>query len=464
MSTTGSSGQRSGDRPLGAKIEGQKPQPSGAPRENRPAGGGGGSGSSNSAKRAMAAESITSPTAATLPRDRLVSLDAYRGFVMLAMASGGLQLADVASRFPENSFTRFIEYHGSHVEWAGCAAWDLIQPSFMFMVGVALPYSYASREGRGQTRLRGWLHVLWRSLALVLLGIFLRSDGRAMTNFTFEDVLTQIGLGYPFLYLLAGEGWRKQVIAGLALVGILAGYWALFAYWTLPGPEFDWRKVGVDPETFPLYDGFFAHWNKNANPAAYFDQKFLNWFPRPGDKEFVYNGGGYQTLSFIPSLATMIAGLLTGNMLRTPLNKWWKLAIMVGAGLAALGLGWYAGETICPVVKRIWTPSWAVFAAGWTLLLLSLFYTLIDLTGWKRWSFPLVVVGMNSIATYVMKETDIPQWILRTIRTHLAAITTWHPFDVENNRYAPLLAALAVIVVIWLVDYWMYRKKIFIRV
>ncbi|MGD9646380.1 MAG: acyltransferase family protein [Pirellulales bacterium] len=456
MSTATPSGQR-GDRQQGPRVDSSKS--SSPSRESKPT-----SGSSSAARRAMAAESTTSPTAATLPRDRLVSLDAYRGFVMLAMASGGLQLADVAGRFPNSAVARFIEFQGSHVEWAGWAAWDLIQPSFMFMVGVALPYSFASREARGQTRLRGWLHVLWRSLALVMLGIFLRSDGRPMTNFTFEDVLTQIGLGYPFLYLLAGEGWRKLTIAGLALLGILAGYWALFAYWTLPGPDFDWYAVGVDPTTFPLWDGFFAHWNKNANPAAYFDQTFLNWFPRPEGQPFVYNGGGYQTLNFVPSLATMIAGLLTGNLLRSALGKWWKLGIMVAAGAAAIGLGWYAGETICPMVKRIWTPSWAVFSAGCTLLLLSLFYVLIDVAGWRRWSFPLVVVGMNSIATYVMAETGFPSWILRTFRTHLAAITTRHPFDVETNRFAHFWAALCVIAVIWLVDYWMYKKKIFIRI
>src|SRR5437867_8584324 len=123
---------------------------------------------------------------------RLTSLDAYRGFVMLAMASDGLGLPQVAQAFPDSSVWQFLAYQLEHVEWVGCAAWDLIQPSFMFMVGASMPYSCSSREAKGQSYGQMLAHVLYRSFLLTALGIFLRSNHASQTYFTFEDVLTQI--------------------------------------------------------------------------------------------------------------------------------------------------------------------------------------------------------------------------------------------------------------------------------
>ena len=133
-------------------------------------------------------------------------------------------------------------HHQSHVEWVGCSLHDLIQPSFSFLVGVALPFSLASRLARGQSKAWMTAHALWRSLILVFLGVFLRSRGSSQTNFTFEDTLSQIGLGYTFLFLLALLPRRVQWIA---LGVILVGYWAAFALYPLPDSEFDYAAVGV---------------------------------------------------------------------------------------------------------------------------------------------------------------------------------------------------------------------------
>ena len=231
------------------------------------------------------------------PSQRLVSLDAYRGLTMLAMASGGLGLHRVAQNFPESRFWQFIGYEFEHVEWVGCAVWDLIQPSFMFMVGVAMAYSGASRQAHGQSYARMLGHAAVRALVLILLGVFLRSDNRPQTNFTFEDVLSQIGLGYFFLFLLWGRGARWQFAAAIA---ILVGYWCYFYAYPTPTADFNYSSVGVPPN-WPHLQGIAEHWDKNTNAAAAFDAWFLNLFPRA--KPFVYNGGGYLTLSFIPSLA-----------------------------------------------------------------------------------------------------------------------------------------------------------------
>ncbi len=150
------------------------------------------------------------PAGGTLVRGRMGSIDAYRGLVMFLMMAEVLRCCEVASALPGNVFWELLCHHQSHVEWTGCVLHDLIQPSFSFLVGVALPFSIASRLRRGQTP--GWMtaHALWRSLVLVFLGVFLRSIGHRQTNFTFEDTLSQIGLGYTFLFLLGLRSVRAS--------------------------------------------------------------------------------------------------------------------------------------------------------------------------------------------------------------------------------------------------------------
>ena len=157
---------------------------------------------------------------------RLVSLDAYRGAIMLLMASGGLGLARATRDLDPGSPWKWVGYQVEHAEWAGATLWDFIQPGFMFMVGVALPWSLASRTARGQRFGDQFVHALWRSLVLVLLAVFLTSAGSPQTNWVFTNVLAQIGLGYPFLFLLAFTRPRAQ---WLAAAGILVAYWLALA-------------------------------------------------------------------------------------------------------------------------------------------------------------------------------------------------------------------------------------------
>src|SRR5262245_57856026 len=242
---------------------------------------------------------------------RLGSIDAYRGLVMFLMMAEVLRLSQVAKAFPESDFWKFLAWHQSHVAWAGCSLHDLIQPSFSFLVGVSLPFSLASRRAKGQSAGVMLVHAAWRAIILVLLGVFLRSMGRQQTNWTFEDTLSQIGFGYVPLFLL---GFTKQRWQWAALVAILLGYWGAFALYPLPPSDFDYQKVGVPPDWPYHYSGLAAHWNKNSNLAWAFDTWFLNWFPRPAP--FTHNGGGYATLSFIPTLGTMILGLIAGGWLK----------------------------------------------------------------------------------------------------------------------------------------------------
>jgi predicted acyltransferase len=396
---------------------------------------------------------VSEPVSITVP-GRLSSLDAYRGFVMLLMASEGLGITQIARSFKQSGFWQFLAYQTEHVEWRGCSLWDLIQPSFMFMVGVAMPYSLASRQAKGQPFGQMFLHALWRSLLLVFLGIFLRSVGKSETNFTFEDVLTQMCLGYPLLFLL---GWTKPRMQFIVAFVLLLLYWLAFATYPLPGPGFDYQKVGV-PAQWPHLQGFAAHWDKNTNFAAAFDQWFLNLFPR--SKPFVFNGGGYLTLSFVPSLATMTFGLLAGGLLRSVRPAVGKVWTLVGAGMAGLAVGWLLDLTgLCPSVKRIWTPSWTLFSTGWTCLLLAGFYGLVDLKGYRGWSFPLLVVGMNSIAMYCMAHL-FDGFISSTFKTHFGQ----EIFQSFGVPYARLVQHTLVLFILWLICLWLYKRKIFLRI
>jgi heparan-alpha-glucosaminide N-acetyltransferase len=378
------------------------------------------------------------------PVARNVAVDAYRGLVMLLMMAEVLRLAKVAKSFPGNWIWQVLAYNQSHVEWAGCSLHDLIQPSFSFLVGVALPYSIASRLRKGMSFRQMLPHTIWRSFLLVALGIFLRSMHGSQTYFTFEDTLTQIGLGYTFLFLL---GFRSPRWQWGAFAAILFGYWLAWALY----------PIGALPNWGHNFSGFAAHWNKNANLGTAFDQWFLNLFPRTSP--FVANEGGYLTLSFIPTLGTMILGLIAGRWLRmfapaVPLGR----LLVAGVSGIALGLILHFGG-ICPIVKRIWTPSWTLFSGGACFLLLAAFSWVIEVKGYRQWAFPLVVIGTNSIAAYLIAHL-CEDFITSSYRIHLGDM----PFRVFGPALQPLLLGAAVLATYWLMLFWMYRRKIFLRI
>jgi heparan-alpha-glucosaminide N-acetyltransferase len=375
---------------------------------------------------------------------------------MLLMMAEVLQFSRVAQAFPGNWFWQILAYNQTHVQWAGCSLHDLIQPSFSFLVGVALPYSIASRLAKGGTFGKLLAHALWRTLLLAALGILLRSMDHARTYFTMEDTLTQIGFGYPFLFLL---GFRPPRWAWAALGVILTGYWLAWALYPAAGPGFDWRSVGVTAAWNAQHNctGFAAHWNKNYNLGTAFDQWFLNLFPR--ETPFVYNEGGYLTISFIPTLGTMILGLIAGRWLRAAAPKVPIKPLLI-AGVAGIAAGILFHFThICPVVKRIWTPSWTLFSGGACFLWLAGFSWAIEIKRYKAWAFPLVVIGMNSITAYCIAHF-LENFILSTFRIHLGP----RFFEFLGVGLEPLLEGAAVLSCYWLVLFWMYRRRVFLKI
>jgi heparan-alpha-glucosaminide N-acetyltransferase len=407
---------------------------------------------------------------------RITSIDAYRGLVMFLMIAAGMALYNVPKhpKFEESiagqpewvrTVWETIAFHTNHVKWSGCSLHDMIQPSFSFLVGVALPFSLASRQAKGQGFRRMFFHAILRALLLVALGIFLRSTHAGQTNFTFEDTLTQIGLGYVFLFLL---GFLRPAWHWAAFVLIVVGYWAAFAAWSLPPEGFDPASVGIKPDWDKNYTGFFSHWNINTNPAAAFDRWFLNLFGRDKDQLFLGNGGGYATLSFIPTLATMILGLIAGAWMKEGLSRkgLWLRLFLAGVVLTAAGLGAEMAG-ICPIVKPIWTPAWTLYSGGICFLFLLGFTVLFDNGSPLRvLAFPLVVIGANSIFIYCAYHLT-SGWLRDTLKIHLALPEkTWHfkTYQVFGEPYETVVRGAIVILIYWLVLLWMYKKRIFVKI
>jgi heparan-alpha-glucosaminide N-acetyltransferase len=386
---------------------------------------------------------------------RLVSLDAFRGTIMLLMLNEATRLPLIARAFPHSAIWSFIAFSTEHVDWQGCSLHDLIQPGFSFLVGAAMPFSIASRKAKGQSFQKLFGHAVWRAFLLIILGIFLRSIHRQQTYFTFEDTLTQIGLGYVFLFLLAFTRVRTQLIVGLL---ILIAFWGAFALYPAPGPTFDYVRVGVPANWEHNYTGFLSHFNKNSNLSWRFDVWFLNLFPR--ESPFIYNEGGWSTLSFIPTLATMILGLVTGEWLKSTRSQKEKLRGLVIAGVALVLAGLVFQWTgICPIVKRVWTSSYTLYSGGLVILMLAGFFAAIDYKGWQRWAFPLIVIGMNSIAIYVMSWT-MEDFFRSSLQIHLGRFIS----ALVSPTFLPMAYGIGIMALFWTILFWMYRRKIFLRI
>ena len=450
---------------------------------------------------------------------RLMSLDAYRGFVMLLMVSSGLALPRIAGReevLSEFDGTQWADawrflwdtlgYQLSHVAWTGCSLWDLIQPSFMFMVGVSLPFSMARRDAEGQPAWKSFLHAVWRSLVLILLGVALSSSLNGI-RFTFVNVLTQIGLGYLFLFLLRGLNLKGLAVAAAT---VLVGYGAWFAMQPIDQDELALTKQYVVEHSRDLglgepglaeldwsqFQGWAAHWNKHTNAAAQVDRDLLNRFPRMEEtwngSGFWVNRGGYQTLNFIPSLATMIFGLMAGIVLRSERPDGQRLRWLFRAGLVCFVIALGADTTIwptqwlpvnlqqtlyehswsvCPAVKRIWTPTWAVFSAGWAFWMLAFFYWLVEIMGCRRIVTPFAIVGLNSITMYCMAQL-FKGWLGGAMRVvartvdHMAGwpdgLSWW--LNADAFVYAPVLDYSLRLLVLWYICFWMYRRGVYVRI
>lgn len=356
---------------------------------------------------------------ATVAGQRMMSLDAYRGFIMLMLVSEGFGLG-VLNNYPG---WEWLARQFDHVTWEGCVFWDLIQPAFTFMVGLAMPLAVARRLEQGASTGQIFKHVAWRAFMLIALSNIYSNWGAKPGELKFQliNVLCQIAFGYVlcFFIIRLKFAWQAAVAAGM-----LAGYWMLFA--AFPGPEGPWSKTG--------------------NIGAKIDLALLG-----------YNySGHYTTINFIGNAVTILFGCWAGMLVRSAKPHGWKLKGMALGSATGFGLG-LALEPLVPMVKRLWTPSFALFSAGWVVLMLAVFYWVIEVKQTKKWAFPFLVLGMNSLFVYSLGQVGIKGWLNRG----LAGFTGNFGFLGDLGMIPQHVLVLCGL---WWLCYWLYQRRIFIKI
>ena len=364
----------------------------------------------------------------TAAPERLGSLDAFRGFVMLWIIGGEGLMAGLAA-LGHNRVVEAIVYQLNHTPWQGLRFYDCIWPSFMLMVGVSVPLSFAKRS-LAETYHQQLAHAAKRAIVLFLLGS-LRESVSMGSPYLIElsSALQPIAIAYFVAVLVVRKSWRFQAALAAA---ILAGYGLVLAL--IPAP-------GVPAGSYQ-----FNHNLVHSVDIAVLGQ--VHWDRWP------YASEGWGTvLSTIPTIATTLLGLLIGEWLMTTRSKQSKAKLIGATGLACLVVG-YAVSFVVPVVMKMWTSSYGLMSAGWACLMLLFFYWIIDVHGYRRWAFPLTVIGMNAIFIYMF-----------TSLLHLDPIVD--PFAREIAKVWPnaeqLFQQLAVLAIEWLILFWMYKRKIFLK-
>jgi predicted acyltransferase len=363
------------------------------------------------------------------PAGRIMSIDALRGFDMFFIIGGERIFASLHDIF-DNPTTALIRTQLTHVKWEGFRFEDLIMPLFLFIVGVVMPYSLNKRrlEGHGKSRL--YLHILKRTVILFVLGMV--AQGRLLeydlsTLHIFSNTLQAIAAGYiiaAIIMLNLGIRWQ------IATTGILLVlFWALMMLVPVPG-----HGAGV--------------LTPDGNLAIYIDRIIFRTFIDGTDPPYTW------VLSSMTFACTVMLGVMAGHILHTDkvgIRKvLWLLA--AGGGCIVAGLLW----SLCfPIIKHIWTSSFVLFSGGICFILLAMFYLVIDVLGFRIWAFGFVVIGMNAIAVYM--------------GVHLISFRNIGGVFVEGlEKYAgnwySLIHALAGFAVVWLILWWMYRKKSFIKI
>lgn len=364
---------------------------------------------------------------------RLRSLDALRGFDMLWIV-GGHSLVRTLATYTEWEWLRWFSGQLHHPGWSGFTFYDLIFPLFLFLAGVTMPFSLGKQVDLGKSKWKILQKVATRAALLVLLGAIYNGllEFKPLSETRICSVLGYIGIAYflaALIYLFSNT--RHQIIWS---VGILFGYWAALMWINVPG-----HGAGV--------------LTPQGCITAYLDRSLLPWrFNIAGQ---LYDSQGIFVT--IPAIVTALLGTLTGQFLRhSKLNPFAIGGILIAAGIVSYFLAKLWGTQLF-ISKELWNPTFVLHCAGWSLMLLGLFYLVIDALGFWRWSFFFIVIGMNSITIYLGVS------MIRFRHTsHFLFNGVIDKF--ETPHLQPVLSSAAYILTWWLVLLFMYRKKIFLKV
>jgi predicted acyltransferase len=367
---------------------------------------------------------------------RFTSLDVLRGLTIAAMILVN-----------NNGDERHAYWPLVHARWNGWTPTDIIFPTFLFMVGLSMAFSFPSRLDKANSRISLLPHILQRAAILILLGLVVNTFPLFhLGSIRIYGVLQRIALCYLFTsLLLLWSNTRGRIAAVFAL---LVGYWVLMRYVPVPG-------YGIPVRDFPLLDPW-------RNLAAYLDRWLL-----PGH---LYGDGTYDPeglLSTLPAIATTLFGVLTGEWLRSPRSNATKAVGILAAGVAGIVAGEVWNQWF-PINKRLWTSSYVLLAAGIAWVLLAVLYWLVDCKGWKnRWTLPWLAFGTNAIALYMFSEllaSGLETWQMAGRVTLQESAFEMIASCVANLSFASLVYSVAFVMVCFALAWWMYRKKIFLKI
>jgi predicted acyltransferase len=375
-------------------------------------------------------EPRSTPTPAPAATGRLLSIDALRGFDMFWIMGADSFFQALGKWYGEPLFG-LTSTQLEHAEWEGFRFYDLIFPLFLFLVGVVAPFSIRSHERRGESNGRVAWRIARRVALLFLLGLVCNGLLRfQFGTLRYAGVLQRIALCYGATAFVV---WKtKPRTWALTALAILLGYWALLALVPVPG-------------------GHAGDFSKQGNLAGYVDRQLL-----PGRivEEYYGYGDNEGLLSTIPAVATALIGALAGAWLLGTARPWSKVGGLLAAGLVALGLGTAWGQ-VFPIIKNLWTSSFVLVAGGWSLLLLALFYAVIDVIGLRRWSYVFAVIGANAIAIFLVPRFVDFRHMAEFFLTGAARL---------SGDFGPVLLAAGALVCKWLFLDVLYRHRYFFRV
>lgn len=366
----------------------------------------------------------------TPPKERLQSLDTLRGFDMVMLMAGCAIIATLAEATGWG-WLETLALQTEHVEWKGFRFYDLIFPLFMFVSGVAIPYAIHSKIEKGVPRAQLLKKISIRLVALIALGLLYNgATQRGFTNLRVASVLAQIGFGYFFAALIFLYS-RHIRTAALWLVGILAGVSVLQLFVPVPG---------YGAGTFEPATTINAFLDQRLIPGRLYDE--------------VFDPEGF--LCIVSAIGVTLMGAFAGYVIRSVKLSQERKSLYIAVAGAILVLLALALSPVYPIIKKMWTVPYVLLAGGISALLLSLFYYVIDVRGSKRWTLFFRVFGMNSITIYVgariVSFYGISRFFLNWISVHF------------SEEWGAVFIAIGVLILQWALLYFLYKKRIFLRV
>ena len=381
---------------------------------------------------------------------RLMSLDALRGADMLCIMGGSSLVVALCALFGAKDC--WLAEQMTHVAWHGFRHHDTIFPLFLFLAGVSWPYSLAGQRARGKSTAAIVRKILVRMTLLVFLG-FASSTFFAFdfANVRYAQVLGHIGIGWAVAALLALFVRSFAVRFGV-LVAILVGYWALLKF--VPAPDAVALAASTDPAIAKKVAAYAAYGTDGfsfvGNLVGWVDRNYL-----PGKMhELVFDPEGI--LSSIPAVATAMLGVFSGELLRrTDVSGNRKTLLLLGAGVVST-VACLVWEPWCPINKKIWTSTFVLAAGAYSFAMLALFYWIVDVLGWRRWTFFFRVIGMNAITIYLLMRVIQFRAISKFF---FSGVAGW-----GDGNWSNVALIAGQILVEWLLLLFLYRKNTFLKV